>query len=195
MQPPTWISQNKICFSQALLCPWCTAGWGREELLLKRGETEITMDKKLIGLSKKAGKPGRAGRWGGCDRQLLWTWSFWSGELWCTKVVELLILKRKIKIKATDQKSICISRLQVDDKEMMPISGHVLRVNAPWVGSVLIDSRSGLWLLIWTLELSINDLSIWPPKRKSDDILGFEFLLLNCLYQGGHMGLPDPKPW
>ena len=59
-------------------------------------------------------------------------------------MVKLLIFKRKIKIKATDQKSICISLLQVDDKEMMPISGHVLRVNAPWVGSVLIDSRSGL---------------------------------------------------
>ena len=104
IQPLSWISANKICFSQALLCPWCTAGWGRKELLLKRGETEIIIEKKLIALSKEAGKPGRAGRWGGCDRQLLWTWSFWSGELWCTKVVKLLIFKRKIKIKATDLK-------------------------------------------------------------------------------------------
>ena len=29
----------------------------------------------------------------------------------------------------------------MNDKDMVPIAGHVLRVEAPWVGSVLIDSR------------------------------------------------------
>jgi len=33
----------------------------------------------------------------------------------------------------------------VDDKDMVPIAGHVLRVEAPWVGSVLIDSRDDSW--------------------------------------------------
>jgi len=33
----------------------------------------------------------------------------------------------------------------VNDKDMVPIAGHVLRVEAPWVGSVLIDSREDSW--------------------------------------------------
>ena len=30
----------------------------------------------------------------------------------------------------------------MNDKDMVPVAGHVLRVQAPWVGNVLIDSRS-----------------------------------------------------
>ena len=31
---------------------------------------------------------------------------------------------------------------------MVPISGHVLRVEAPWVGSVMADSREDSWAYI-----------------------------------------------
>ena len=77
---------------------------GERSSCWKEVKQRSRLKKKLIALSKKAGKPGRAGRWGGCDRQLLWTWSFSSGELWCTEEVKLSIFKRKINIKATDQK-------------------------------------------------------------------------------------------
>ena len=40
------------------------------------------------------------------------------------------------------------SRDLVDDTAMFPISGHVLRVKAPWVGSVMCDSRQESWAYI-----------------------------------------------
>ena len=36
----------------------------------------------------------------------------------------------------------------VPDQNMVPISGHVLRVEAPWVGSVMADSREESWAYI-----------------------------------------------
>ena len=36
----------------------------------------------------------------------------------------------------------------VPDQNMVPVSGHVLRVEAPWVGSVMIDSREDSWAYI-----------------------------------------------
>jgi len=36
----------------------------------------------------------------------------------------------------------------VPDHQMVPVSGHVLRVEAPWVGSVMCDSREESWAYI-----------------------------------------------
>ena len=36
----------------------------------------------------------------------------------------------------------------VPDQNMVPVSGHVLRVQAPWVGSVMADSREDSWAYI-----------------------------------------------
>ena len=36
----------------------------------------------------------------------------------------------------------------VPDQNMVPVSGHVLRVQAPWVGSVMADSREDSWAYV-----------------------------------------------
>lgn len=70
----------------------------------------------------------------------------------------------------------------VDDKDMMPISGHVLRVNAPWVGSVLIDSRKDTWAYLIpnrdSLVLgSVDTRDQWDTSPKKSDR---EVILARC---------------